>query len=94
MESPSSYARMLGQKEKSLRDYRRPPSPFHPPENDFAEPALDGGTVTETHDYLRLLGRGAATPHRPNCEKEIKQQTIDQIVDQVMALGEARAFSK
>ena len=46
------------------------------------------GTVTEIYDYLRLLWARVGTPHCPNCGKEIKQQTIDQIVDQVMALGE------
>jgi excinuclease ABC subunit A len=47
------------------------------------------GTVTEIYDYLRLLWARVGTPHCPNCGKEIRQQTIDQIVDQVMALPEA-----
>ena len=47
------------------------------------------GTVTEIYDYLRLLWARVGTPHCPNCGKEIKQQTIDQIVDQVMELPEA-----
>ena len=46
------------------------------------------GTVTEIYDYLRLLWARVGTPHCPNCGKEIKQQTIDQIVDQVLALPE------
>ncbi len=46
------------------------------------------GTVTEIYDYLRLLWARVGTPHCPKCGKEIKQQTIDQIVDQLMALPE------
>ncbi|MEG0780544.1 MAG: excinuclease ABC subunit UvrA, partial [Oscillospiraceae bacterium] len=44
------------------------------------------GTVTEIYDYLRLLWARVGTPHCPKCGKEIKQQTIDQIIDQVLAL--------
>ena len=47
------------------------------------------GTVTEIYDYLRLLWARVGTPHCPKCGKEIQQQTIDQIIDQVMALPEA-----
>ena len=47
------------------------------------------GTVTEIYDYLRLLWARVGTPHCPICGKEIKQQTIDQIIDQVLALPEA-----
>ena len=46
------------------------------------------GTTTEIYDYLRLLWARAGTPHCPNCGKEIRQQTIDQIIDQVLALPE------
>ena len=46
------------------------------------------GTVTEIYDYLRLLWARVGTPHCPKCGKEIRQQTIDQIIDQVMALPE------
>ncbi|MBR2717216.1 MAG: excinuclease ABC subunit UvrA, partial [Oscillospiraceae bacterium] len=46
------------------------------------------GTVTEIHDYLRLLWARIGVPHCPNCGREIKKQTIDQIADQVMALPE------
>ena len=46
------------------------------------------GTVTEIYDYLRLLWARVGMPHCPKCGKEIRQQTIDQIVDQVMALPE------
>ena len=49
------------------------------------------GTVTEIYDYLRLLWARVGTPHCPKCGKEIRQQTIDQIIDQVMALPEAPA---
>ena len=46
------------------------------------------GTVTEIYDYLRLLYARIGIPHCPMCGREIKQQTIDQIVDQVLALPE------
>ncbi|MCD7844606.1 MAG: excinuclease ABC subunit UvrA, partial [Oscillospiraceae bacterium] len=46
------------------------------------------GTVTEIHDYLRLLWAQIGIPHCPNCGREIRQQTIDQIVDQIMTLPE------
>ncbi len=51
------------------------------------------GTVTEIYDYLRLLWARVGTPHCPNCGKEIRQQTIDQIVDQVMAPAGGHAHS-
>ena len=44
------------------------------------------GTVTEIYDYLRLLYARVGTPHCPNCGKEIKKQTVDQIVDQISQL--------
>ena len=47
------------------------------------------GTVTEIYDYLRLLWARVGTPHCPHCGKEIQQQTIDQIIDQVLTLPEA-----
>ncbi len=46
------------------------------------------GTVTEIYDYLRLLWARVGTPHCPKCGREIRQQTVDQIVDQVLALPE------
>ena len=46
------------------------------------------GTVTEIYDYLRLLWARVGVPHCPKCGKEIRQQTIDQIIDQIMALPE------
>ena len=45
--------------------------------------------MTEIYDYLRLLWARVGTPHCPNCGKEIQQQTVDQIIDQVMRLPEA-----
>ena len=50
------------------------------------------GTVTEIYDYLRLLWARAGTPHCPKCGKEIKRQTVDQIVDRIEALGEGTRF--
>jgi excinuclease ABC subunit A len=47
------------------------------------------GTVTEIYDYLRLLWARIGVPHCPNCGKEIRQQTVDQIVDHIMSLPEA-----
>ena len=48
------------------------------------------GTVTEIYDYLRLLYARIGVPHCPKCGREIKQQTIDQMVDQVMTLPEGQ----
>ena len=50
------------------------------------------GTVTEIYDYLRLLWARCGTPHCPKCGKEIRRQTIDQIVDQIMGLPERTRF--
>ena len=61
---------------------------LHRPEDHLEKPALDVGTVTEIHDYLRLLYARAGVPHCPVCGKEIRQQTVDQIVDQVLTLPE------
>ena len=46
------------------------------------------GTVTEIYDYLRLLYARIGIPHCPKCGKEVQRQSIDQIVDKVMSLGE------
>ena len=91
VESLSSYARMfLGQMEKPDVDYIDGLSPAISIDQKTTSqnPRSTVGTVTEIYDYLRLLWARVGTPHCPNCGKEIKQQTIDQIVDQVMALGE------
>ena len=92
VESLSSYARMfLGQKEKPDVDYIDGLSPAISIDQKTTSknPRSTVGTVTEIYDYLRLLWARVGTPHCPNCGKEIKQQTIDQIVDQVMELPEA-----
>ena len=91
VESLSSYARMfLGQKEKPDVDYIEGLSPAISIDQKTTSqnPRSTVGTVTEIYDYLRLLWARVGTPHCPNCGKEIRQQTIDQIIDQVMALGE------
>ena len=92
VESLSSYARMfLGQMEKPDVDYIDGLSPAISIDQKTTSknPRSTVGTVTEIYDYLRLLWARVGTPHCPVCGKEIKQQTIDQIIDQVMALPEA-----
>ena len=92
VESLSSYARMfLGQMEKPDVDYIEGLSPAISIDQKTTSknPRSTVGTVTEIYDYLRLLWARVGTPHCPNCGKEIKQQTIDQIIDQVMTLPEA-----
>ena len=92
VESLSSYARMfLGQMEKPDVDYIDGLSPAISIDQKTTSknPRSTVGTVTEIYDYLRLLWARVGTPHCPICGKEIKQQTIDQIVDQVLALPEA-----
>ena len=92
VESLSSYARMfLGQMEKPDLDYIDGLSPAISIDQKTTSknPRSTVGTVTEIYDYLRLLWARVGTPHCPICGKEIKQQTIDQIIDQVLALPEA-----
>ena len=92
VESLSSYARMfLGQMEKPDVDYIEGLSPAISIDQKTTSknPRSTVGTVTEIYDYLRLLWARVGTPHCPICGKEIKQQTVDQIIDQVMALPEA-----
>ena len=92
VESLSSYARMfLGQMEKPDVDYIDGLSPAISIDQKTTSknPRSTVGTVTEIYDYLRLLWARVGTPHCPKCGKEIKQQTVDQIIDQVMALPEA-----
>ncbi len=92
VESLSSYARMfLGQMEKPDVDYIEGLSPAISIDQKTTSknPRSTVGTVTEIYDYLRLLWARVGTPHCPNCGKEIRQQTIDQIIDQVMTLPEA-----
>ena len=91
VESLSSYARMfLGQMDKPDVDYIEGLSPAISIDQKTTSknPRSTVGTVTEIYDYLRLLWARAGTPHCPNCGKEIHQQTIDQIIDQVLALPE------
>ena len=92
VESLSSYARMfLGQMEKPDVDYIDGLSPAISIDQKTTSknPRSTVGTVTEIYDYLRLLWARVGTPHCPICGKKIKQQSIDQIIDQVMALPEA-----
>ena len=92
VESLSSYARMfLGQMEKPDVDYIDGLSPAISIDQKTTSknPRSTVGTVTEIYDYLRLLWARVGTPHCPKCGKEIQQQTIDQIIDQVLALPEA-----
>ena len=92
VESLSSYARMfLGQMDKPDVDYIEGLSPAISIDQKTTSknPRSTVGTVTEIYDYLRLLWARVGTPHCPKCGKEIQQQTIDQIIDQVMALPEA-----
>jgi len=89
VESLSSYARMfLGQMEKPDVDYIDGLSPAISIDQKTTSknPRSTVGTVTEIYDYLRLLWARVGVPHCPQCGKEIKQQTIDQIIDQVLLL--------
>ena len=91
MESLSSYARQfLGQMEKPDVDYIEGLSPAISIDQKTTSknPRSTVGTVTEIYDYLRLLYARIGTPHCHICGKEIAQQTIDQMVDQIMALEE------
>ncbi len=91
VESLSSYARQfLGQMDKPDVDYIEGLSPAISIDQKTTSrnPRSTVGTVTEIYDYLRLLWARVGIPHCPNCGKEIKKQTIDQIVDQVMAYPE------
>ena len=91
VESLSSYARMfLGQMEKPDVDYIDGLSPAISIDQKTTSknPRSTVGTVTEIYDYLRLLWARVGTPHCPKCGREIRQQTVDQIVDQVLTLPE------
>ncbi len=95
MESLSSYARMfIGQMEKpdvqSIEGLS--PSISIDQKTTSKNPRSTVGTVTEIYDYLRLLYARIGVPHCPVCGKKIEQQTIDQIVDSVMELGEGTKF--
>ena len=89
VESLSSYARMfLGQMDKPDVDYIEGLSPAISIDQKTTSknPRSTVGTVTEIYDYLRLLWARVGVPHCPKCGKEIRQQTIDQIVDKIMEL--------
>ncbi|WP_457942160.1 excinuclease ABC subunit UvrA [Caproiciproducens sp. LBM24188] len=91
MESLSSYARQfLGQMDKPDVDYIEGLSPAISidQKNTSQNPRSTVGTVTEIYDYLRLLYARIGIPHCPICGREITQQTVDQIVDRVLALPE------
>ena len=91
VESLSSYARMfLGQMDKPDVDYIDGLSPAISIDQKTTSknPRSTVGTVTEIYDYMRLLWARVGVPHCPKCGREIKQQSIDQIVDQIMALPE------
>ncbi len=91
VESLSSYARQfLGQMEKPDVDYIDGLSPAISIDQKTTSrnPRSTVGTVTEIHDYLRLLYARIGTPHCPKCGREINQQTVDQMVDQITALPE------
>ena len=91
VESLSSYARQfLGQMEKPDVDYIEGLSPAISIDQKTTSknPRSTVGTVTEIYDYLRLLYARIGIPHCPICGREIKQQTIDQIVDRILNLEE------
>ncbi len=91
MESLSSYARQfLGQMEKPDVEYIEGLSPAISIDQKTTSknPRSTVGTVTEIHDYLRLMYARIGVPHCPICGREISSQTVDQIVDQLMDSGE------
>ena len=95
VESLSSYARQfLGQMDKPDVDSIEGLSPAISIDQKTTSksPRSTVGTVTEIYDYLRLLWARVGIPHCPKCGKEIRRQTIDQIVDRVEALGEGTRF--
>ena len=95
VESLSSYARQfLGQMDKPDVDSIDGLSPAISIDQKTTSksPRSTVGTVTEIYDYLRLLWARTGIPHCPKCGKEIRRQTIDQIVERVEALGEGTRF--
>ncbi len=91
MESLSSYARMfLGQMEKPNveRIDGLSPAISIDQKSTNRNPRSTVGTVTEIYDYFRLLYARIGTPHCPNCGRVIEKQTVDQMVDQILLLGE------
>ena len=95
VESLSSYARMfLGQMDKPDVDSIDGLSPAISIDQKTTSknPRSTVGTVTEIYDYLRLLWARCGTPHCPKCGKEIRRQSVDQIVDQIIQLPERTKF--
>ena len=95
MESLSSYARQfLGQMEKPEVESIEGLSPAISIDQKSTNrnPRSTVGTVTEIYDYLRLLYARIGVPHCPKCGREIRKQTIDQMVDQIMLLPERTKF--
>ena len=95
VESLSSYARQfLGQMDKPDVDSIDGLSPAISIDQKTTSksPRSTVGTVTEIYDYLRLLWARAGIPHCPKCGREIRRQTVDQIVDRVEALGAGTRF--
>ncbi|MBR5615638.1 MAG: excinuclease ABC subunit UvrA, partial [Clostridia bacterium] len=95
VESLSSYARMfLGQMDKPDVDSIDGLSPAISIDQKTTSknPRSTVGTVTEIYDYLRLLYARIGIPHCPVCFKEIRQQTVDQIIDRIMTLPEGERF--
>jgi excinuclease ABC subunit A len=95
VESLSAYARQfLGQMDKPDVDHIDGLSPAISIDQKSTShnPRSTVGTVTEIYDYLRLLFARVGTPHCPNCGKEINPQTVEQIVDRVVALPEGTRF--
>lgn len=95
VESLSSYARMfLGQMEKPEVDSIEGLSPAISIDQKTTNnnPRSTVGTVTEIYDYLRLLFARVGIPHCPKCGKEIKRQTVDQIVDRICAMEKGTRF--
>ena len=91
MESLSSYARQfLGQMEKPNVESIEglPPAISIDQKSTNRNPRSTVGTVTEIYDYFRLLYARVGIPHCPKCGKEIKKQTVDQMVDTIMSLPE------
>ena len=95
VDSLSAYARQfLGQMDKPDVDVIEGLSPAISIDQKTTSrnPRSTVGTVTEIYDYLRLLWARAGTPHCPKCGREIRRQTVDQIVDKVLALPEGTRF--
>lgn len=95
MESLSSYARQfLGQMEKPQVESIEglPPAISIDQKSTNRNPRSTVGTVTEIYDYMRLLYARAGVPHCPKCGKEIKKQSVDEIVDRILELPERTKF--